>query len=630
MIHNKQLNATLFISTFISNQRASQLDRGALATQPRDIVFKYMLASLSVIPFAKSIIYFEVEPDLYQVESELVEYINELFPTAFVQTKRLLRLKDWKAAILYHGLLEENRPIFYLGNDDHIFIDKSLDNICHSLEIFSKLMAIYPHIGFHYSHFIEHLAYWVDLFYDDKVVSAYFEKEGQSAVQIISPYTLKRWFFDQTASLNEDYQIRRSEDIPNTLPIINSLHIRPKSELFRHFDGHSHVGLMELLPPLHVPKNFFTDLKVYCTNHRAGDSNFSTKVNSLKKDEWTVIDPFPLIHSSSHYNGADLDRGLDSMPLFWHRYCRITRTDLSEYHEFDLSAQYRDYLIGKSLNLSNQQQNNVSQAFNAPTSAAQKSIRGANCSRSAQSTGKRTLFVHKIPLVREHFLSVLIVHRAPSVTYLGRIIEELRLFKSVQAEAKLGLYTLCHGIDGDYPGQLHTHGPTTFLSSYGNSSSIDGIFSFRSTRFPSDYTDLFILECLSQAINSQFVLMIEQSFATAIWSIVPLLSSLVGDLNVLAEGYSSVIYPSELRLGNQTLTCKSTAILTDPRFLRMAIRSLAFDRDSLHRPSLVERISNDIGIGNIGLRARFKNYGQVYSGPLYSTHGYYVLGPHQL
>ncbi|NBO42699.1 MAG: hypothetical protein EBU92_14515, partial [Betaproteobacteria bacterium] len=124
------------------------------------------------------------------------------------------------------------------------------------------------------------------------------------------------------------------------------------------------------------------------------------------------------------------------MPLFWHRYCRITRTDLSEYHEFDLSAQYRDYLIGKSLNLSNQQQNNVSQAFNAPTSAAQKSIRGANCSRSAQSTGKRTLFVHKIPLVREHFLSVLIVHRAPSVTYLGRIIEELRLFKSVQAEAK--------------------------------------------------------------------------------------------------------------------------------------------------------------------------------------------------
>lgn len=619
------LDLTLLISTYISNQRASQLDRGLLKTPSREEVFLYMIASLSVIPFKKVIIYFELEPDLRHLEAEVVQFIGQKFPDGIVRPRRLLRLGDWKYALNSHGVLEEERPILYLGNDDHIFLDSSLVNLEHSVSMFKKLMVIYPHLGLHYSHFLESLACWFNVFYDDPVLNGYFDKEGQSSVQILSPYTLKRWFFDQTRDLSDDYLIRRAEDIPNRLPIVNSLHVRVKAELFRHFDGQSHVGLMEVLPPLSIPENFFTNLRVFSSNCRSINSDFVSTVENLKEDGWTFIDPFPQVHSSAFSYGADLDRGISNMPLFWRDYCRDVKSDISESFERDLSKRYREHLIGVSLNLSASQKTNAFKPTVRPQSSA-VSLAGPVISLSkSRKDVENLLFVHKVPRVRRQVLAILVVHRALSHGCLFGISDELHVFKALQKSSVLGLYFLSHAVDGDIVGVNATHGPTTFLSFYKYSLDIDGIFSFRSGRPFNEYYDLYALELLSRYVDAQFILLIEQSFCASKWSISQVLAAVVDDLQILRAGFSSVVYSSKLLICNQEICVNSSAILTDVRFLRLAIKALGFDSDVEDHPSLVHRICAQVGQGDVGLRAKFKNQGQVYFGPLLSSHGYSVL-----
>lgn len=234
-------------------------------------VFKYTLASYSVIPWKGAVFYIKLDEEFQKQRQELEEYIYGLFPVNIkIYGFRLDTYEQWIEAIRLPGISNEEW-IWFTCNDDHIFIDSSTAYLEKLLACASQLssqenkdVAIFP------SHWSEMLAnkkrgvalnkkpFWrwhvsdafavLDCNYDYHLTT----ERTTVSIQLLTKKLLNLWFAD-AGRLPED--LRRTDGIT---PPAEQLMIVPHREMVRHFDAYSHSGVAhKIIPPMFIPAGFF-------------------------------------------------------------------------------------------------------------------------------------------------------------------------------------------------------------------------------------------------------------------------------------------------------------------------------------------------------------------------------------
>jgi hypothetical protein len=290
-------------------------------------VFKYMLSSYSAMSeiVTKFFFYIEISPEFSHRQAELNTFIQENFCMDIVDLNwfRLNSFSEWR--FLYEKLDSQDDNIIWQGyNDDHIFIDSSLEILKEGIKILEndedELASIY------YSHWPEVIKMADHLSGDLVSDSSSFVKfswVNYDSATIIKKERFRRYWFDtqeserhpETGSLWFRTDHFANEPFPDFHPMVSNFYV-PTKELVRHFDGYSHVGdLRNTCPALIIPDGFFErNIKIkYGYNQR-----FENFVN---------INPSHQNLYSVDIGGIDYKWSLDDIPLFWRD--KITETDIN-------------------------------------------------------------------------------------------------------------------------------------------------------------------------------------------------------------------------------------------------------------------------------------------------------------
>ena len=305
----------LLINTFVTNERFAPLDRGLLPLDSRADVFKYMLSSIEGIEFSSIFINFELSEDLSFRKAEICQYIFEIHPSAKVLTRRLKTLSEWRAFLSEEKILEREELIFYSGNDDHIFIDRDFSVFNRLVHLSNTLKNISKFVSMRISHFPEVISTSQAALLMDEFCSVFIGEISIDSIGVFSPEILREWFFVLSRDLDPSIIVRRTEDFPHLEQGWNlkGINIVPKRELFRHFDGYTHVGIsVSDFPPLSIPKGYFqNNLRLYF-----GELD-DHQIELKKKEGWTYLCAKSKHYESVNTFGATLKTTKKNIPAHW-------------------------------------------------------------------------------------------------------------------------------------------------------------------------------------------------------------------------------------------------------------------------------------------------------------------------
>lgn len=298
----------LFINVFLTDQGLLSYNRGLLKKHTKPDVFKYMLASMAVIPFSNVTIHYQLDHLYATLYHELDSYILRFFPNAKISHLRKDNQRAWRQA-LEEVFAHEDPIVWFTCNDDHIFWDADLDTL---LAIESDLLDLYRRgeaATCNFSHWPENIRIPIT---EDRGTHGIVHATWDDSIQVMNTHLLREWFFNNEYG---ELVIRRTDAIVRT----NCTGILPYRELARHFDGYSHVGVsIDACPPLDIPVGFFEkDLRIdYCPT-------------SLEEG-WVRLDPCAPFHSTVNPSGADIKGLLEDLPLFWRDRISACRTGRDE------------------------------------------------------------------------------------------------------------------------------------------------------------------------------------------------------------------------------------------------------------------------------------------------------------
>ncbi len=326
------------MNVFITDNSVTKYDRGLLPSSNRLDIFKYSLASLSVIRWTKVIIYCELDTTYQDRRSEIDGYIKSLFCEPIIYSFRNEWQPQWQAAMKEVFEMDDDFVLFCC-NDDHIFVDYESDLLERIENKLIDLSKNHKYVSCYFTHWPEVLRSEMGVVtLADKVIEYgdCFVKfwRNYDSMQIVNKNLLHYWWFEH--DYGNTWMPRT--DVPRALggahtttPITAC--IIPYRELARHFDGYSHADIdINVCPPLFIPDGFFeNDIKIlYCSDiKKTGFVN----VNPLKKN-YSTVDP----------NGADLKCLLEDLPLFWRDRISSIETVKHESKEKLLSARNRAVL----------------------------------------------------------------------------------------------------------------------------------------------------------------------------------------------------------------------------------------------------------------------------------------------
>lgn len=301
----------LFVNVFITDKAFTFYDRGLLTlSNDRVDIFKYSLASLSVIEWSHVIIYYDLDINYREREKEIDEYLKSLFKDPVIYHYRNDRQPEWKVALEKLFLIEGEEFVWFLCNDDHVFIDYEtglLDRILIKLEDLSKT---HKYVSCYFSHWPEMLYYGrtpprftqVGMIEDSEDFFVTIWKNCDS-IQIVNKNLLRHWWFEHDYG---DKWMPRTDGFPHNVISPETVCIIPYRELVRHFDGYSHNGIdINACQPLFIPDGFF-DNKIrisYCAESR--------------KNGYVHVNPLIENYSTVDKQGADCRCLLEDLPLFW-------------------------------------------------------------------------------------------------------------------------------------------------------------------------------------------------------------------------------------------------------------------------------------------------------------------------
>ena len=298
----------LFINCYITNKRSNPRAhaRHYYPNNDRLDIFKYMLHSLSVIDrWSKVVIYCQLDTEYVSREKELINCINELFENVSFYPYRVMRQLDWKHA-LQEVLDYPDNLVWFLSNDDHIFIDNSLDRVHEAIDL---LNAEEGRASLYFSHWPESMRYFAGRGAERCGSFVVTERSVTDGIQLVNKKLLYDWWF------GSDYgncEMRRSDDIMIITPghqacsPYNFKCFAPLKEMVAHFDTYGHVGISgSVCPPHMIPPGFFDgNIRIaYCPEKRLNG--------------WVHLDPTAKNYYATDREGTDYRWTLDQIPLFW-------------------------------------------------------------------------------------------------------------------------------------------------------------------------------------------------------------------------------------------------------------------------------------------------------------------------
>lgn len=330
----------LFLNTFITDQKLIGYvgyNRGLLGSFSRADVFKYSLASLSVIDWSNVIIYYDLDTNYKHMRGEIDQYIRSLFRNPIIFPFRIERQPQWKVAMNELFSLADDF-VWFCCNHDHIFIDYELDLLKRIETKLIDLSKSYEYVSCYFSH-------WPEILYYGKTpprftrIGAVEENRdcfvtvwsNYDSVQIANKKLLRYWWFDHEYG---DIWMPRTDSIAYNVISPETACVIPYRELVRHFDGYSHNNIdINICPPLFIPEGFFDNqIKIlYCSDTR---KKGYVHVNPLK-DNYSTIDN----------EGADLKCMLEDLPLFWRP--RISQIEVTKVVDRELLTIHRNDAILK-------------------------------------------------------------------------------------------------------------------------------------------------------------------------------------------------------------------------------------------------------------------------------------------
>jgi len=298
-----------------------------------------MLASYSVIKWSRAFFYIQLDENYKGNKDELSEYIYDLFPkTAVIYDKRLEAYDEWILALKMMDV-NEDEWFWFTCNDDHPFIDNSLDHLKACLDACKQISKqTNKHVSIFPTHWQESMAEKKrthilskrknhqmyqpnsDIIYDEQ--DFYVTTRANCAsLQILTKRHLETWFHDKKSCPKD---LRRTDNI---IPPGNQLTLIPYKELVRHFDVYSHSGLShEIVPPMFIPNGFF-DKKIkvqYGGDERLDGYYYIHPRKPMYSDEMGYAD-----RVSNFY--CDSNIIIDDLPFFWKdRICDKYETKISD------------------------------------------------------------------------------------------------------------------------------------------------------------------------------------------------------------------------------------------------------------------------------------------------------------
>lgn len=278
----------LFMNIFITNQRTCR----TCVHDDRLNIFKYQLASLSVIPWDKVVIYCALDAEYYPRLGELRDWVSELFPcNAEFYAHRNLKQWEWREAVNKVTGMSSDGLIWLLANDDHIFMAPDLSVLNEGIDYLKEEEGFK---SLYFSHWPENMRWFAGRNANRKGRYLVTERHVTDGIQIVSESLLRAWLFNVDYG---DIDLRRSDNFRGLFAHKCYL---PLQELVYHMEGYMHVGIpFSLCPVLRVPPGFFDkDIKIaYC--------------HEKKREGWVNIDP------RKSFDETDCRMLMSEIPLFW-------------------------------------------------------------------------------------------------------------------------------------------------------------------------------------------------------------------------------------------------------------------------------------------------------------------------
>lgn len=320
----------LLLNVKITSQGLSHYERASwLPKYDRLDIFKYCLASYAaLLPLVDRCEFFiELAPEFSHRYDELNEYIRSLYPEDKLSLHwyRHYYCRDWRKWC-DDNLDDPDELIWFAGNDDHIFLDYSLDllesGLNHLTNDSNGLSQLY------YSHWPEQIRLSYHQAGTITNDSNYIVRSWRTfdAITIMKATRWRCYWFDQDWA---DMPVFRTDALWHAGYELTGPVYIPTRELVRHYDGYSHVGsLANISPPLFIPPKFFqAQMKIRC----GYDDRDNDCVNINPTSEWLY---------AFNSTGTDYRMVVADIPLFWKG--RIQSTDLAYRNDLKILTDARN------------------------------------------------------------------------------------------------------------------------------------------------------------------------------------------------------------------------------------------------------------------------------------------------
>lgn len=301
-------------------------------------VFKYCLSAFEKMKpiLSKVLLYIEISSEFSHRRDELENYIKELFPPEILILNwyRNNFKSDWLSVCEEVNNIDDE-IIWHSGNDDHIFIDSSLDVLKEGIELIKNDSDMMAQMTFSHSPEMIKVATYLDGTLNESGNYVKIRWKNTDGIHIVKKNRFLKYWKYICPSDKMNFRPDGICDFNNPLctdeELLSNVYV-PTRELVRHFDGYGHVGrLNNITPPLFIPKGFFEkDIKIkYGFEERDNDyTNFNP--NSEYLYAYSDI-------------GTDYRWCLEDIPLFWRD--KISKIEVGPISEVELKKNRNKYFI---------------------------------------------------------------------------------------------------------------------------------------------------------------------------------------------------------------------------------------------------------------------------------------------
>jgi hypothetical protein len=236
----------IFSSIITEKRRIIHKGSENLENRNRIEIFLSMLENLKLLPIETAEFYLEFDETTQWGEGLVVDSIQDASFKSKILESRLEYFKDWQNAC-NSPLVTNSKKLIFFANDDHNFIPNNLDELKRILKVHIDVTEMFKdkQIFVPLSHFPESHA----MVPVSRACGTLIEHNEDFLVPVVIPIgaivmnskDFIGWFENDFTS---GFRFVGPENPWGpSVRISNGLYLIPKFELFRHFDGYSHIGL---------------------------------------------------------------------------------------------------------------------------------------------------------------------------------------------------------------------------------------------------------------------------------------------------------------------------------------------------------------------------------------------------